>query len=385
MFHAISPLVAVALLPVAIWLYLLIGRGGFWRVSRQFAPPVPEITAPLHVAVVIPARNEADVIGRAVDSLLRQTFSGRLHIFLVDDESSDGTADEAVKAAKLAGCTAMLTVIESAALPSGWTGKMWAVSQGVARAAATRPDYLLLTDADIHHAPDNIQRLAAFADSKSLDLASVMVRLRTESFAEKALIPAFVFFFFMLYPPKWVASPGKKLAGAAGGCMMLRPSALLNEGGIEAIRGEVIDDCALAGIVKRAGGRVWLGLAAETASIRSYGNFAEIGRMVSRTAFNQLKHSTLLLIGTALGLLLAYVLPVALLCSGKVDFALAGAAAWTLMAAAYWPMVQYYKQNPLWSIALPAIACFYLGATVHSAVKYWQGKGGEWKGRAQDS
>jgi hopene-associated glycosyltransferase HpnB len=385
MLHAISPLIGVAALPGAIWLYLLLGRGGFWRVNRQFVPRMPETIASPYVAVVIPARNEADVIGIAIDSLLRQNYSGRLQIFLVDDASSDRTAIQAREAAEQAGRLGMLTVITSAALPVGWTGKMWAVSQGIAQAAKTHPDYLLLTDADISHAPDNVRRLTALAEAKSLDLASLMVRLQTVSFAEKALIPAFVFFFFMLYPPEWIASSRKKLAGAAGGCMLVRPSTLVKAGGIEAIRGEVIDDCALAGIIKRTGGRVWLGLAKETTSIRSYGSFAEIGRMVSRTAFNQLQHSTLLLVATSFGLLLIYVLPVALVFSGAPELALAGAAAWMLMGAAYWPMVRYYKQNPLWSLALPAIACFYLGATVHSAVKYWQGKGGEWKGRAQDA
>jgi hopene-associated glycosyltransferase HpnB len=262
---------------------------------------------------------------------------------------------------------------------------MWAVSQGVARAIATRPDYLLLTDADIDHSSDNVQRLTALAESGSYDLTSLMVKLQTVSFAEKALIPAFIFFFFMLYPPAWISSSGRKLAGAAGGCILVRPETLLKAGGIEAIRSEIIDDCGLATIIKRVGGRVWLGLTAETASTRSYGSFGEIGRMVSRTAFNQLHHSTLLLMGTVIGLLLTYVLPVALVFSGTLVSALAGVTAWALMTTAFFPMVRFYRLNPLWSLALPVVASFYMGATVHSAVKYWLGKGGEWKGRAQDS
>jgi hopene-associated glycosyltransferase HpnB len=385
MFDAAFLFLAFAALPVVIWLYLLLGRGRFWRVDCQFAPAIASIRSAAYVAVVIPARNEADVIGRTIGSLLRQNFSGPLHIFLVDDASTDGTADQALKAAAELGRADSLTVVTSSPLPGGWTGKMWAVSQGVARAIATRPDYLLLTDADIDHSSDNVQRLTALAESGSYDLTSLMVKLQTVSFAEKALIPAFIFFFFMLYPPAWISSSGRKLAGAAGGCILVRPETLLKAGGIEAIRSEIIDDCALATIIKRVGGRVWLGLTAETASTRSYGSFGEIGRMVSRTAFNQLHHSTLLLMGTVIGLLLTYVLPVALVFSGTLVSALAGVTAWALMTTAFFPMVRFYRLNPLWSLALPVVASFYMGATVHSAVKYWLGKGGEWKGRAQDS
>ncbi|HEY1214325.1 MAG TPA: glycosyltransferase [Bryobacteraceae bacterium] len=378
-------LLCARLHPVLIWAHLLTGRGGFWRTSKHLAPPVNTNRAEgCRVVAVVPARNEADVVGGAITSLLQQERPSGIHIVLVDDGSADGTALIARTASEQIGKSDYLTVIDGQPLRDGWTGKMWAVAQGVTAADTLNPDYLLLTDADILHARDNVQNLIAIAEDLQCDLVSYMVKLATVSFAEKALIPAFVFFFFMLYPPTWILSSKRKIAGAAGGCILIRPETLRGIGGISAIRNQVIDDCALARAVKRNGGRVWLGLTPSTVSIRSYGSLAEIGRMIARTAFNQLQHSPLLLVGTVLGLFFTYLLPPILMLTRQPRLVCAGGAAWLLMSASYLPMVRFYKRSPLWSMALPGIALFYMGATVYSAFRYWRKRGGEWKGRIQD-
>jgi hopene-associated glycosyltransferase HpnB len=335
------------------------------------------------VAAVVPARDEADVIAPSITSLLQQQGS-RVHVILIDDSSSDGTASVAIAAAESAKHSDRLSVIPGLPLPAGWSGKLWAVHQGVEKAMSLNPGFILLTDADIVHAPDNLQRLLAKAQSGNYDLVSIMVKLHCQSFAERALIPAFVFFFLMLYPPSWITNPRRKAAGAAGGCILLRPDALARAGGIAAIRHEIIDDCALAARVKSSGGKIWLGLTQDTHSIRPYPSFAAIGRMISRAAFNQLRHSTLLLLGAILGLAVTYLAPPALLLSRHLVPALLGAAAWLLMSICFWPFVRLYRLNVLWTLLLPATALFYMGATVHSAFRFWMGKGGEWKGRVQD-
>lgn len=380
--HAI--LFAVCAAPLAIWLYLLLGRGRFWSVRRSPPRAQANTIAAAAIAVIIPARNEGDIIGRTITSLVQQDYDGSLHIFLVDDASSDATIAAAKRAAASLDRDPALTIIPGKPLPAGWTGKMWAVSQGVELALETRPDFLLLTDADVEHASGNLRQLVGWAESQNLDLASLMVKLQTAAFAEKILIPAFVFFFLMLYPPAWIANPRRTTAGAAGGCMLIRPDALQQAGGIAAIRSEIIDDCALAHRVKGSGRRVRVGLTNGAHSIRSYGGFGEIEKMISRTAFNQLRHSTVLLLATALGLLLTYILPVALLCSGTASIIACGALALGMMAGAYSPMLRFYHRNPLWAVSLPLVAAFYLYATLHSAINYWRGHGGEWKGRAQD-
>jgi hopene-associated glycosyltransferase HpnB len=349
---------------VAVWVYLLAGRGGFWRM-RVEAPPKRAGRAPSVVAVV-PARNEADVVGRAVGSLCKQLYSGEFHVVLIDDHSDDGTAEVALAASR----ADVLTVIDAPPLARGWTGKLWAVNAGLAHAERFAPEYLLLTDADIAHPPNNVDDLVARAQTGGYDLVSYMATLHCESFPERALIPAFVFFFFMLYPPKWGA-------GAAGGCMLVRREMLQRIGGIERIRGELIDDCSLAAAIRSAGGRVWLGLSPETRSIRPYPGFAGIGRMISRTAFTQLRYSVWLLAGTVFGLLLTYIAPPALALSGSWW----GAAAWLLMAIVYFPVARFYRVSPLWGLFLPGVAGFYLMATVASAVEHWRGHGGLWKGR----
>jgi hopene-associated glycosyltransferase HpnB len=372
-------LAAAGAVSVAVWVYLLAARGAFWRMREARPQGVLPAMAPSVVAVV-PARNEAETVGRAVASLAAQQYPGAFHIVLVDDASTDGTADAACAAAS----PAVLTVIRGRPLPPGWSGKLWAVDQGVREAARFSPDYLLLTDADIEHPPGNLAALAARAESGSIDLVSYMATLRCRAFAERALVPAFVFFFFMLYPPAWVADPRRATAGAAGGCMLVKRAALECIGGIEAIRGELIDDCALARAVKAGGGRVWLGLSAATRSLRGYAGLSEIGRMISRTAFTQLRYQAAVLAGTAAGLAVAYLLPPALALASRGGAARwLGVAAWAMMAAAWLPTLRFYRRSPLWAPFLPLVAAFYLGATLHSAVSYWRGRGGMWKGRAQ--
>jgi hopene-associated glycosyltransferase HpnB len=330
---------------------------------------------------IVPARDEADVVGRAIASLAAQRPPGYFHIILVDDHSTDGTGAIAAAAAP----RDLLTVVSAAPLPPGWTGKLWAVAEGVRHAAPLQPDYLLLTDADIVHPQDNAATLAARAESENYDLVSYMATLACRTPAERALAPAFVFFFFLLYPPAWIRSARHATAGAAGGCMLVRYRTLERIGGIEAIRGQLIDDCALARAVKRAGGRVWLGLGETTHSIRPYRTFGEIGRMISRSAFTQLRHSALLLAGTVAGLLIAYLAPVLLTLFAPQPAAGMAAMAWLLMSVCYLPALRFYRRAWFSAPLLPLVALFYAGATVHSAVSYWSGAGGRWKGRVQDS
>ena len=364
-----------------IWAYLLLARGRFWLIGNILAPPGAPGPA-RRVAVIIPARNEAEVIGRTVTALLAQAGES-LHVFLVDDASTDTTAEAARQAATSLGKADSLTILPSRPLPPGWSGKLWAVSQGVGATRNFGPDFFLLSDADIVHSPATIPSLVAIAE-RGYDLVSFMVKLHCRSLAEKLLIPPFVFFFFKLYPPAWTRDSRHATAGAAGGCLLIRPEALARAGGIETIRGEIIDDCALALAVKRCGGKVWLGMTEESVSIRPYGSFSEIGRMISRTAFNQLQHSTLLLLGAIAGLTLTYLLPPALLFSRHTVPIVLGALAWAMMTATFLPMVRFYRLNPLWALTLPLAALFYMGATLHSAFRFWSGRGGQWKERAQD-
>jgi hopene-associated glycosyltransferase HpnB len=376
-------LTAAGILSLLIWGYLLLVRGQFWRVKASHPHKISQLAA--RIAVIIPARNEADVVGQAITSLLQASGSHALHIFLVDDGSSDGTAQVAQDAAIAAGRPEMLTVIAGQPLPLGWSGKLWAMQQGVDRAHEFQPDFFLFTDADVIHTMESLVMLVSIAEEGGYDLASFMVKLHCESLAEKFLIPAFVFFFFKLYPPNWVADPRHATAGAAGGCILIRPTALQKAGGIEAIRHEVIDDCALAARVKRSGGRLWLGASSAAQSIRPYGGFVEIGSMISRTGFNQLQHSVWLLLLAVIGMAVIYLLPPALVFFSHRQLPIAlGAVAWLLMAISLLLVLRIYRMLPFWGLALPLIAVFYMAATIHSAYKYWAGRGGEWKGRVQD-
>jgi hopene-associated glycosyltransferase HpnB len=368
-------------LSCSIWIYLIAARGRFWRVSiTETGLPLQPESAP-RIAVIVPARNEEDVVRQAILSLLGQDYAGPLRIFVVDDHSSDDTATMICNSALQHG--ERLAMISSAPLPEGWTGKMWALSQGVQKAEEFAPNYFLFTDADIVHAPSSVNSLVRLAQAGDLDLVSMMVKLRCSSLAERALIPAFVFFFFMLYPPEWVNSPKQRTAAAAGGDILVRAEALARMGGIAAIRNELIDDCALAREIKR-GGSIWLGLTQNACSIRTYAGFAGIGRMISRNAFYQLRHSICLLLATLLALTITYLAPSIVFFFGGWAM-LSGAVAWLLMSIAFWPILRFYSLSPLWAPLLPFIALFYMAATLHSAVQYWIGRGGKWKGRVQDT
>jgi len=368
---------------LAVWLYLLFARGAFWRCTERDDWTPAKLAGPPCVAVVVPARNEADQIGASIGSLVKQDYAGPWTIILVDDESSDGTADTA--RGQLGNhCNGRLRVVTSRALPAGWTGKLWAVKQGIelAMALPQRPQYLLLTDADIVHAPDSLSRLVEHARSKGLVLTSLMAKLRCESLAERISVPAFIFFFQMLYPFAWVNRPQRTVAAAAGGCMLVRADALDEAGGIEVIRGGLIDDCALARVLKKHG-PIWLGLATRVRSIRAYAALADIRRMVVRSAYAQLGYSPLLLFGTGAAMVVTYVVPPVIALSGTGVARVLGLVTWGLMAFAFQPTLRFYRLSPLWGFVLPAIALQYLIFTLDSAYQYVRGRGGTWKGRVQ--
>jgi hopene-associated glycosyltransferase HpnB len=377
------PATSVAVLTAVTWSYLALARGFFWRTKSAKPPTSDKAGFSGGVVAVIPARNEAELIGPVVTSLLSQSVA--MPVILVDDESTDGTADVARRAAEKAGKADSLIVIQSKPLPAGWTGKLWSMHQGIEYARAFNPEWLMLADADVLHGAETVASLGLIAAQGDYDLVSFMVKLHCESLPEKLLIPPFVYFFFMLYPPAWIRDARRSTAGAAGGCMLVRAETLARAGGLEAIRGAVIDDCSLARLLKRHGGRLWIGLTDQSQSLRRYDTFSDIEHMVSRTAFNQLKHSSLLLLGTIAGMVITYLAPPLLLLTGNRLAILTGAAAWAAMTLTYSTMVRYYRLNPAWALTLPLAALFYLGATIHSAIKYWNGSGGEWKGRVQDT
>jgi hopene-associated glycosyltransferase HpnB len=364
-------------LPLAAWLYLLLLRGGFWRMRARDTLPVPEPQVWPPVVAVVPARNEADVIQNSLASLLAQDYPGRFHVILVDDQSEDGTGDLA-----RALDSHRLTVVTGAPRPPGWTGKLWAMHQGSEMAKAHAPEFLWFTDADIAHSPDNLRHLVARAEEKNRVLVSLMARLNCRTPAEHFLIPAFVFFFAMLYPFGAVNDPRRRTAAAAGGCMLARRASLEAAGGIAAIRDRIIDDCALARIMK-AQGSIWLGLTDRSLSLRPYPHIADIGRMVTRSAYAQLSYSPLLLAGTLVGLVLLYLAPVATALFAWGAAQLAGWLAWAIMAAMFVPMLRFYRLSWLWGFALPLIGLFYAAFTLQSAIQHWSGRGGMWKGRAQ--
>jgi hopene-associated glycosyltransferase HpnB len=373
---------SVAVLTLLTWSYLTLARGFFWRLKE--AKPATSDNDGFRggVVAIVPARNEAELIGRAVASLLNQRMA--MPVLLVDDESTDGTADVARCAAEKAGKPDALIVIQSKPLPAGWTGKLWSMHQGIERARALNPTWLLLADADVLHGPDAVSDLGHIASQGPYDLVSFMVKLHCESLAERLLIPAFVYFFFMLYPPAWIRQGRRSTAGAAGGCILVRAETLERSGGLESIRDAVIDDCSLASLMKQHGGRLWIGPTEQSRSVRRYKTFSDVERMISRTAFYQLKHSSLLLLCTIAGMVITYLAPPLLLLTRSRLTIITGAAAWAAMTITYSNMVRYYRLNPAWALTLPLAAMFYLGATIHSAVKYWNGRGGEWKGRIQD-
>ena len=374
-------MIAVASIALAVWLYLLLARGAFWRCSERDDWGATELPAWPRVAAVVPARNEADCVGDSIGSLLAQDYRGAWRLILVDDDSSDGTAEMARRLAK---ADERLCVVRSRGLPAGWTGKLWAAKQGIdaAMALPQPPDYLLLTDADIVHAPDSVSRLVAHAEGRRLVLTSLMVKLNCESFAERATIPAFIFFFQMLYPFACVNRPQSAVAAAAGGCMLIRSDALRKAGGIEVVRAALIDDCALAKALK-AHGPIWLGLTERVRSVRRYPALADIRRMVARSAYAQLRYSPLVLLATIAGMALAYLVPALLAIFGSGAARWIGAGTWALMFVAFQPTLRFYRLSPLWGLALPVIALQYMLFTLDSAHQYVRGQGGSWKGRVQ--
>ena len=373
---AVTIAAAVSLLA---WIWLLLAHGRFWRADQRLGDETPA-EAPT-IAVVIPARDEEATIADAVASHLDQDYAGEVRVVVVDDNSSDGTA-----AAVRALADDRVIVIDGQPLPAGWTGKLWAVSQGIDAAAEIAPEarYLLLTDADIEHDPDSLRPLVAKAEANSLHLVSLMAKLRCKSRWEQLLIPAFVFFFQKLYPFPRVNNPRSGMAAAAGGCMLLRRDTLAAAGGIAAIRDRVIDDCALAALIKPLG-PIWLGLTDRVHSLRAYPRLDDVWNMVARTAFVQLRHSALLLLGTVVGMALLYLVPplagIGGLLAGERLIGNLGLAAWLLMTVAFGPTLKLYRLSMMEGFTLPYAALLYTLMTIDSARRHWRGEGGGWKGR----
>ena len=379
--HNIAGIV-FGVLPLAVWAYLALGRSMFWLLRERDGEV--RLSGPDRwpsVVAVVPARDEADVIARSLGSLIAQNYAGDFGIILVDDQSDDGTAI----AARALG-SPRVTVLAGAPRPPGWTGKLWAMHQGLEAAqgsnAARAPDYVWFTDADIAHAPDNLARLVARAEEGGLVLTSQMAKLSAKTAVEHFLIPAFVFFFAMLYPFGAVNNPRRKTAAAAGGCMLARRETLAAVGGIEAIRRNIIDDVSLGRLMK-AQGPVWLGLSNRAVSLRPYETLTDIRRMVARSAFAELDYSVLKLVGTLAGLILVYLAPPATALFAWGPSQIAGWIACAIMVVMLQPILRVYRLSPLWGFALPIIAAFYALFTLDSAWAYWRGRGGMWKGRAQ--
>ncbi|MFL4969848.1 MAG: glycosyltransferase [Xanthobacteraceae bacterium] len=370
----------IASAALAAWLYLTARRGGFWRASvRVEQDPAPRPVSWPAVVAVVPARDEAEVIGASLASLLDQDYPGAFDAILVDDQSRDGTAALARQAAA---ATDRLTVISGRYSPPGWGGKVWAMQQGLdcVRRLRRPPRYVLFTDADIVFDRATLRQLVARAEADELVLTSLMVKLRCESVAERLFIPAFIFFFQMIYPFAWVNRPRHRMAAAAGGCMLARFSALTAAGGLQAIRGALIDDCALARRMK-AVGPIWVGLTDRVHSLRRYPQVTDIRRMVARTAYDQLRYSPLLLAGTIAGMALTYLAPPLITLFGTGWAQLLAAAAWALMILAFQPTLRFYRLSPWRALALPGVALAYMAFTLDSAYQHSRGRGGLWKGR----
>jgi hopene-associated glycosyltransferase HpnB len=372
--RSLKDVVLLALLSLCIWLYLFFAHGRFWLSTPELSPALPEETP--DVDIIVPARDEAETIGRVIASLAAQEYPGRFRIILVDDGSSDGTADLAAAAVRPS-AGPPLHVVPAQPKPPGWSGKLWAVSQGVALA---RAPVLLLADADIVHDPRHLATLVARLNAPRVDMVSEMVRLNCSSRAERALVPAFVYFFQMLYPFARVNDPKSRVAAAAGGTVLIRREALDRIGGVASIKGALIDDVALAKAVKR-GGAIYLGHSGLAASIRRYPDVADIWNMITRTAFTQLHYSAALLALTLLGLTLVWWVPICEASLGHGWHRLCGLAAFALGSSSYLPTLMRYKRNAVWALALPLIALFYMAATLSSALHFWRGSGARWKNR----
>ncbi|MFI0370855.1 glycosyltransferase [Actinomadura sp. 1N219] len=375
----------LALAALVGWLYLALGHGGFWKTGPLLPPGTDPPEWP-DVVAVVPARDEAAVLPETLPTLLTQRYPGDFTVVLVDDGSSDGTADTAEH---LARDQANFRVVRAKDRPDGWAGKVWAMSEGVR--AAGEPEFLLFTDADIAYAPGTVTKLVRAATSEERTLVSQMATLSTRTGWERALVPAFVYFFAQLYPFRRVTRDGTRTAAAAGGCMLVRRAALAYAGGLAAIKNALIDDVALGRLIKRDGGRCRLDLSRDVVSRRPYPRLSDLWTMVARSAYHQLRYSPALLAGTVLTLLLMYAVPPAATLAGLIGLALGaktaalttttGLLAWTIMAATYTPMLRFYCLSPLRAPALPLVALMYAAMTVDSARRHRTGKGGAWKGR----
>ena len=385
--------VFLTVLSLGAWVYLIFFRGNFWRVGETLPREAAARDHWPSVVAIVPARNEASIINTTVKALLKQDYPGKLKIMVVDDQSRDRTGKVAMRAAEASESPIGFSVMAGSPPPAEWTGKLWALSQGVSKIAQSTPDadYYWFTDADIVHSKSCLRRLTQKAEDGDQDLVSLMVKLESKGIWELLLIPPFVYFFKKLYPFEWISNPSKKTAGAAGGCVLIRKTALENAGGIESIRNALIDDCTLADRIKKfgrpGGGKVWLGLTARSKSIRPYSGLSGIWRMVARTAYTQLDHSLLKLLGTVLGMFVVYMVPPLAVASWPLhqsDIGLyLGGTAWLLMSYTFWPTLRLYSM-PIWlAPSLPIAAAFYTLMTIDSAFAHWRGKGGEWKGRTQ--
>ncbi len=374
-------ILAAASLSLAAWIYLLFFHHRFWRGDQRLPSVFTPLTSWPSVVAVVPARNEAETIGAVVSALRAQDYAGDLRIVVVDDASTDSTAD----LARSTPGVHSLDVITAPPLEAGWTGKLWALNTGLTSIASYAPAYLWFTDADVVHPPATLSRLMAKAITDHRDLVSLMVRLRCESFWERRLIPAFIFFFQMLYPFPATNDDTSSVAAAAGGCVLLRSEALSRAGGLAAIRGRIIDDCALAAAIKKTGGRLWLGLSDASHSLRRADTLEPLWSMVQRTAYTQLNHSIILLFLTVLALAVIFLAPpVALLglpWHRDVMTALVGLAAWVGITIAYGPTLRDYGRSAWEGGLLPGIALLYTVMTLDSGVAHWRQKGGQWKGR----
>jgi hopene-associated glycosyltransferase HpnB len=381
----VTALDLVAGFALAAWLYLLLFNGGFWLSSEREEDEQNKYDEPKiwpRVAAVIPARNEADMLPSSLTSLVNQDYPGEFRVVLVDDQSVDGTAD--VARALAAGSNRDVTIVSGTPLPSHWTGKVWAMHQGIATASAVDfpPDFFLLTDADIGYSPNVLKSLVIGSKANGRSMTSVMAKLKCESLAERCLVPAFIFFFEMLYPFRRVNRPADRTAAAAGGCMLVDRTALERAGGIAAIRGALIDDCALGKLLKTEG-PIWLGLSDRVLSLRPYAAFDDIRRMVARSAYAQLRYSPVLLLGTITALTAIYIAPPVMAVFAGFPANMLGAAAYLLMFIAYQPTLRFYNRSRLWGFALPLISIAYVGFTLDSAYQHMHGRGGLWKGRVQ--
>jgi hopene-associated glycosyltransferase HpnB len=387
-------LLLITFLSLIIWLYLIFVRGHFWLSNQKINPATSPLTYYPQVCAIIPARDEADVLPVSLTSLLNQDYQGQFQIILIDDQSIDGTEKIAQEIANKEHKSEKIYIISGQPLGTGWTGKLWAMKQGITYATEKfAPDYFLLTDADICHEKSNLTQLVSKAVQEKQALVSLMVLLRCESFWEKFLIPAFVFFFEKLYPFPLVNNPNSPVAAAAGGCILIRRDILEKIGGIEILKQALIDDCSLAIAVKKylqnhpenCERSIWLGLTENTYSLRPYPDLASIWNMVARTAFTQLNYSIFLLIGTIFGMFLTYLAaPLGLILGlvlGEKIITIISTVTLSLMALSYWPTLKLYQLSPLRALSLPLIALFYSLMTVDSALRYWRGQGGAWKGR----